>query len=202
MEDDNGAFAGVAFQGFEAAFGRSLGKVIAAENVPHHKRVPGLQRSGLLAGDSSIRRTEEWTLDAFCALHCIAQVGVGGGIPAVRMGMCVVSNGVALLAEIGEDLRMRFNVFSQAEKAGRRIERLENIKHFRRDLRNGPVVKGEVHLPLGCWDAPEKIAGQGLEHVWNGCEMHGVKVVLFGVRQPCRNTPTCNAVALLTRVVE
>lgn len=96
----------------------------------------------------SVRRAEERGPDQLVGFTGVCQELFRGGEPALQMIERVIAHAVAAIEDILVEVGVLAHVVAHAEKGGFNGMIIQNIKHPRRDLRDGAVVEGEVHRLL------------------------------------------------------
>lgn len=144
MEDNNRSVAGVALDVVEHLLGFHLLAIVAGDQVVHDDCEARPEHLALRPSQQSVRWTEQRTVDEFVGMEDVEQISSGGDLSALQVIHGVVAHAVSSPLDFGKEFGIACHIVAHAEEGGLDAILVKDIKHPRRDLRDGSVVKGEI----------------------------------------------------------
>lgn len=176
MKKDDGPRLNVFQHILQAFFGRNFWVEIAAQHVPHHDAVTGLELARLRRLQAAVGRAEERAGHHFTALLHIVEVVGRVCFPTVQVVERVVSRRVAFGQKALENGGMFPHIVADTEKSSLRAVVAQCVQHPRRSLRNGAVIEGKKHLLFRCGDVPRIIGQERLDETGSFGQIHGGRI--------------------------
>lgn len=144
MEDDNRSTADIAAHILQDIPRLHASAVVARDHVVHDDIVAAFERRSLTPAHDAVRRPEQRRAYQGVSLGNIAQIAAARCVTPLQVVHGVVAYGVSAAAHFVKQLGIAPHVVAHHKKGGLDTLGIEDVKHLRSHLRDGPVVKGQI----------------------------------------------------------